>query len=158
MNIKLTELLLKGIGKGYEGNESEIHRKLREKLRYFAIEKGYYYRFDDFPEDKVPDVLLCDGNHSLFVGDAKVSDNETIANHATTKRVCGYIDQFFQLIDDDEIAGGIIAIITDDHEAAEEWKKWLENECKKQGCANIQGSVSYDNQDTYIIYVQLYRL
>lgn len=134
-----------------EGNESNAHVRLENELRKCAYQLGYQYDYEGFPENKIPDVLQHNGNRYLFMGDAKVSRNETVGRADSAKQISGYIDVFIKLMRDKKINGGFVAIITDDKKAANEWKSWLSAECKKKGLKYIAST--YDDEEYYNEYI-----
>ncbi len=132
--IKLKDLLNANL---QEGNESATHIRLKKKLSNYAQEHGYIHKYVGDFNGKEPDVLQYDNNSYLFVGDAKVAQNETVGRAETAKQISGYIDILLKLIEDETFNGGVIAIITDDKKAVKEWKDWLSLECSKKGCPHI---------------------
>ena len=95
-----------------------------------------------------PDVLLEDSNGNLFMGDAKDSENETVDNDATTKRIAKHIKEYSRIYKRGEISGGCIAVATNELDAANEWKTWLNSACSHCGLINPSFSVSELDRNT----------
>jgi len=144
--MKLTDLL--------EGKE---HTSLEKELKRIAVSMGYRFKYRGFPRNCNPDVLMTNLlikslNRKLFLGDAKDADNERPSHKKTASGIRKYIKEFVEHLDDGLIYGGIIAIATNDEEAAEEWRKWLDEECEQCGLKNPSFTVRKQNNNTFIVY------
>ncbi|MEK8019164.1 MAG: hypothetical protein VSS75_020020 [Candidatus Parabeggiatoa sp.] len=111
--------------------ESE-HKRLQEDLKNWAIKRGYPSP-DELPDGSKPDVIRSDENESLFIGDAKDATNETPSNTKTVKRIKNYIQQFALLLDKKKRRAGIIAIATNNEQAAKNWVTTLNTLCIEAG-------------------------
>ena len=134
-----------------ESNEGNEHARLRKVLDKEAKLRGYFIKYDKFPSALNPDVLLDDSNGNLFMGDAKDSENETVDNDATTKRIAKYIKEYSRIYKRGEISGGCIAIATNDEFAAYEWRDWLNIACEDCNLSNPDFDVEYVDEDTFIV-------
>lgn len=112
-----------------ESNEGDEHLRMRRILKKYAESLGYGLQYDGFPKGSFPDVLLANWNNELFMGDAKDSNNETVNKEATTDEISKYLEQYSFLMENSDIKGGAIAIITNNEFAASEWEEWLEDKC-----------------------------
>ncbi|HPS31188.1 MAG TPA: hypothetical protein PLZ43_13100 [bacterium] len=118
--MKLTsEYLLESL------NPSPEHERLRNCLVNFAIRLGCSIKCNKLSDDKFPDVLRITPNRRyLFLGDAKVSENETARREETVEKIKGYIKEFVEISSRKGIRGKI-AIATDNIDAAYDWSNKL---------------------------------
>lgn len=124
-----------------EAAESLIHKDLVEKLRQFAEGRAFGQMVRALPSGKRPDCLALkttkDGPAKVFIGDAKVAENERPSHEASFDRINNYIEEFASLLADESIDGGIIAIATDREDAAREWAGALEKMCHDAGIVDF---------------------
>lgn len=104
---------------------SAKHERIVEKLELFAVGLGFKKKQNSLNSGRRPDVLRMEGQKLLFIGDAKVADNETPSKKETATRIRNYVYEFSAMLDQGEIEGGIIAIATDKLVAAKQWKQFL---------------------------------
>jgi len=138
---------------------TELHKSLQSKLEKWAVSKGYSEELPPYnnmwPKNLKPDVLkLTPNQEGLFVGDAKNSANETAKKGSTVARIINYIGQF-SLLGAKEIAGGTIAIATDDEDSAKAWVTTLNG--LASGLTDKAGKppnfeVSCYDDDTWIVH------
>ncbi len=136
---------------------TETHEGLQAVLDRIA-EKWGYEEPVTMP-DCEPDVARINrknGSVILFIGDAKVAKNETPSNHDTVRRIRHYISIFARLLGTKRIQGGIIAIATDEKEAAEKWRGCLNNLAASYGLSNDAGgpdfSIKRVNESAFIVF------
>lgn len=139
--IKLSELVKEGLKKSDHDSLSDILTKI-------ANSTGHTTKHQ-FPDGSIPDVLYLDGRDELFLGDAKNAENETVSNKETTERIAGYIDSFFDYREENNKHLGYISIITNDLEAAYEWKDWLNDYCFTEAMMSFE--VVHLTQDVFVI-------
>lgn len=98
---------------------------------------------------QVPDVLYLNDNGAMFLGDAKDAENETVSNKETTERIAGYIDSFFEYKEINNKTLGYISIITNDLDAAYDWKDWLNDYCLTKAMMSFE--VRPFSRDVFVI-------
>ena len=113
---------------------SNEHKRLQRDLDAWASSLNYPTVYRSLPSGCEPDVLR---HHSvskmLFIGDAKNAENETASNSDTVQRIGGYIQEFANLLKGPSVRGGIIAIATNDAQAAQDWVTTLNVLCTRSG-------------------------
>jgi hypothetical protein len=105
---------------------TEMHKRLQKTLDSFGANRGYEQPVT--LRDCNPDVSRIHeerGSVFLFLGDAKVAENETPDNRETVSRISRYVRTFAEMLEAGDIKGGCIAIATDDEGAADEWRSCL---------------------------------
>ena len=138
------------------GKPGPEHDRLRRELESWAISKGFSKEEPNLPSGKIPDVVRYTLNgESLFIGDAKDSENETSDDEKTHSQIKSYFGEFASLVSEDKIEGGIIAIATNSKETASDWKLSLNTTL----AANFSGSLDFQilekSKRTWIIYWSL---
>jgi hypothetical protein len=120
--------------------ESDLHKRLVSSLKGFARGNGFEKELSQFESGLRPDGLFLTGDETLlFVGDAKVAENEPSTNAASLRRVFGYVREFAELVGDHQIEGGMLAVITDERPAAEGWGRSLEYLASEVGLTDRSG-------------------
>lgn len=90
-------------------------------LHQWARGQGHPNMGGDLAGDR-PDLLSEDvGQRLLYVGDAKDSQTETIANPETMARITAYLREFADRVASGKVTSGNFAIATNDEVAAHEW-------------------------------------
>jgi hypothetical protein len=93
------------------------------------------------PSGGEPDVLRFQADRrALFVGDAKRSASEGPATTETLRRLSGYLHDFADLLGGQQVRGGVIAIATDDEDAAQRWVNSLTVLTVRAGIEGPDGS------------------
>ena len=96
------------------------HERLKSDLAEWAAAIGYKKIFPNFADGSIPDALRAtEDNQYLLVGDAKDSENETVATSNTMSRIAGYIANFRGLLS--HYKGGRIAVATNSSAEAAKW-------------------------------------
>lgn len=123
-----------------ESAVSNEHDRLQADLNEWAQSRQYPTTYSSLPSGREPDVLRYHTESKmLFIGDAKNAENETPSNSETVRRISGYIQEFADLLKGPSVRGGIIAIATNDANAAQEWATTLKVLCVR---ACITGSTA----------------
>jgi hypothetical protein len=121
---------------------SKEHERIRAELDQFAQERGFKTRLDELPNGLRPDVLRVrtEGESTyLFLGDAKVPENENPGRLDTLLRISRYVDAFARYLGEKRIAGGYIAIATNSKESAEQWLEPLKGMARERGLTTSSG-------------------
>lgn len=115
------------------------HERLRRRLDVWAKERGYAKVYKALPGGGEPDVLRVDeADNLLFVGDAKDAENETSDRQDTLLRIQGYLNEFADLLS--TFRGGIIAIATNEEDAAQDWASTLNLSARFAGIVGPKGA------------------
>jgi hypothetical protein len=131
--------------------EGQEHKRIKTKLTQYANSIGYTKKVT-FKNGMEPDVLFLNvDDDNLFMGDAKDSANETVSNKDTTSRIAEYVKEFSAKLNARKICGGIIAIATNDKDAALDWKEWLNETCEECNLRNPDFEIEYTADDTFIV-------
>lgn len=129
----IARLLREAAGPGAE------HERLRRRLDAWAKERGYAKAYKALPGGGEPDVLRVDeADKLLFVGDAKDAENETSDRRDTVVRIQGYLNEYADLLS--TFRGGIIAIATNEEDAAHDWASALNLLARFAGIVGPKGA------------------
>lgn len=126
-------------------NPSPEHDALHDKLYKFAATLGYpLQRVENpAPERTVkldPDVYIPHPRlPKVFVGDAKVAKNEGPRTKPSYQRICNYVATLARMVRDDDIHGGVLAIMTDSENLAEKWVEALDQMAIASGLTGQRG-------------------
>lgn len=98
------------------------HERIRKALAGWALARGFVVELKGDLDGKHPDVFRGDQNGEfVFVGEAKDAENETADNAESLKRFLGYVFSFCDRIREESVAGGLVAMATNDSAEAELW-------------------------------------
>jgi hypothetical protein len=102
------------------GAAGEEHERLKKELDQWAVLQGYSKAYRALPDGGEPDVLRVNPSKVLlFLGDAKDAENETSSRRDTLLRIQGYLGEYAALLE--TFKGGVIAIATNNEDAANNW-------------------------------------
>ncbi len=124
-----------------EGAPSDEHEEIRSQLDEWALALGFGVNLKRLQHIQ-PDVFRGRLPRGLFMGDAKVSANETPDVEATAERISKYVEWFVGQFEDGRVSHGVFAIATDDEVAAGEWVAFLDDEFGHEAfCVQEHGAI-----------------
>jgi hypothetical protein len=121
---------------------SKEHERIRMELDNFAEARGFTTRLDKLPNGLRPDVLRLSGGAGstlLFLGDAKVPENENPERFERLLRVSRYLDAFARYLGEKRIVGGFLAIATNSEDSATQWVMPLTEAAVERGLTTAGG-------------------
>ena len=124
----------------------EAITRTHHELQAAMLDRALLHGFDEEVKHKDlrPDVFRSKDRGGVtplwWVGDAKVADNERPSHTETATRIRSYLELFQSALADRTIVGGIIAIATDEESAAQEWRAFLNSECRRLDLTTADGA------------------